>query len=71
MANATAPDTNGSQFFLVYKDSQTLPPAYTPFGKVTAGMDVLQSIAAKGISGGGTDGAPAETVTVNSIRVKG
>ena len=34
-------------------------------------MDVLQAIAAKGISGGGTDGAPAETVTVNSIRVKG
>jgi peptidyl-prolyl cis-trans isomerase B (cyclophilin B) len=70
MANS-GPDTNGSQFFLVYKDSQTLPPAYTPFGKVTAGMDVLQAIAAKGISGGGTDGAPAEPVTVNSIRVKG
>ena len=69
MANS-GPGTNGSQFFLVYKDS-TLPPAYTPFGKVTAGMDVLQAIAAKGISGGGTDGAPAETVTVNSIRVKG
>ena len=70
MANS-GPGTNGSQFFLVYKDSATLPPAYTPFGKVTAGLDVLQAIAAKGISGGGTDGAPAETVTVNSIRVKG
>jgi peptidyl-prolyl cis-trans isomerase B (cyclophilin B) len=70
MANS-GPDTNGSQFFLVYKDSLTLPPAYTPFGKVTAGMDVLQAIAAKGVSGGGTDGAPAEPVTVNSIRVKG
>jgi peptidyl-prolyl cis-trans isomerase B (cyclophilin B) len=69
MANS-GPDTNGSQFFLVYKDS-SLPPAYTPFGKVTGGMDVLQAIAAKGISGGGTDGAPAQTVTVTSIRVKG
>jgi peptidyl-prolyl cis-trans isomerase B (cyclophilin B) len=70
MANS-GPNTNGSQFFLVYKDSQTLPPSYTPFGKVTAGMDVLQAIAAKGVSGGGSDGAPAESVTVNSIRVKG
>jgi cyclophilin family peptidyl-prolyl cis-trans isomerase len=54
-----------------YKDSTGLPPAYTPFGKVTAGLDVLQAIAAKGIAGGGSDGAPAQTVTVNSIRVKG
>ncbi len=70
MANSGT-NTNGSQFFLVYKDSTGLPPAYTPFGKVTAGLDVLQAIAAKGIAGGGSDGAPAQTVTVDSIRVKG
>jgi peptidyl-prolyl cis-trans isomerase B (cyclophilin B) len=69
MANA-GPNTNGSQFFLVYKDS-TLGPAYTPFGKIVGGMDVLTGIAAKGVHGGGTDGAPADTVTVTSIRVKG
>ncbi len=40
MANA-GPDTNGSQFFLVYQDS-TLPPDYTVFGTITAGIDVLQ-----------------------------
>ncbi|WP_457033598.1 peptidylprolyl isomerase [Kitasatospora sp. P5_F3] len=39
MANA-GPGTNGSQFFLVYKDTQ-LPPSYTPFGKITGGLDVL------------------------------
>ena len=46
MANA-GPNTNGSQFFFVWKDT-TLPPDYTPFGKVTGGMDVLQKIAAAG-----------------------
>ena len=37
--------TGGSQFFLVYKDSQ-LPPDYTPFGTISeAGMKVLKKIA--------------------------
>jgi peptidyl-prolyl cis-trans isomerase B (cyclophilin B) len=67
MANA-GPDTNGSQFFLVYEDS-ALPPDYTVFGTVTQGLDVLQGIAAKGISGGGTDGAPVEPVTISGVTV--
>jgi peptidyl-prolyl cis-trans isomerase B (cyclophilin B) len=46
MANA-GPNTNGSQFFFTWKDT-TLSPAYTPFGTVVGGMDVLQKIAAAG-----------------------
>lgn len=46
MANA-GPDTNGSQFFFVWKNT-TLSPDYTPFGTVIAGMNVLQQIAAAG-----------------------
>ena len=46
MANA-GPNTNGSQFFFTWKDT-TLAPAYTPFGTVIGGMDVLQKIAAAG-----------------------
>ncbi|AHH97045.1 peptidylprolyl isomerase [Kutzneria viridogrisea] len=46
MANA-GPNTNGSQFFFVWQDTK-LSPAYTPFGRVTAGMDVLRKIAAAG-----------------------
>jgi peptidyl-prolyl cis-trans isomerase B (cyclophilin B) len=46
MANA-GPNTNGSQFFFVWKNT-SLPPDYTPFGTVTGGMDVLQKIAAAG-----------------------
>ncbi|WP_181767379.1 peptidylprolyl isomerase [Streptomyces albidus (ex Kaewkla and Franco 2022)] len=40
-------DSGGSQFFLVFKDS-SLPPDYTPFGKITGGMDVLKKIAKAG-----------------------
>ena len=67
MANS-GPNTNGSQFFLVYQDSQ-LPPSYTPFGTITAGMDVLARIAADGIAGGGSDGAPKDDVVINSVPV--
>lgn len=65
MANAGA-GTNGSQFFLVYKDTQ-LGPNYTPFGKITGGLDVLQKIAAGGTLDGGSDGAPMADVTLNSV----
>ncbi|MFD0258388.1 peptidylprolyl isomerase [Kitasatospora indigofera] len=65
MANAGA-GTNGSQFFLVYKDTQ-LPPNYTPFGKITGGLDTLQKIAAAGTLDGGSDGAPMADVTLNSV----
>ncbi|MFC4495025.1 peptidylprolyl isomerase [Streptomyces ovatisporus] len=53
MANRYSPqtkegrDTGGSQFFLVFEDS-TLPPDYTPFGKITGGMDVLKKVAKAG-----------------------
>ena len=46
MANS-GPGTNGSQFFLVYKDSK-LDAKYTPFGTITSGLDVLTKIAAAG-----------------------
>ncbi len=46
MANR-GPNTNSSQFFIMLGDNDTLPKNYTIFGKVTAGMDVVQSIRAK------------------------
>jgi peptidyl-prolyl cis-trans isomerase B (cyclophilin B) len=66
MANG-GPNTNGSQFFIVYKDS-TLGPNYTIFGTVTSGMKVVDKVAAKG-STPPNDGAPNKTITLNSVRV--
>lgn len=67
MANA-GPNTNGSQFFMVYRDSQ-LPPAYTVFGSIdAAGLATLDKIAAAGVAGGSEDGAPATEVTITSAR---
>lgn len=42
MANA-GPNTNGSQFFIMLKDTP-LPKNYTIFGKVTSGLDVVQKL---------------------------
>jgi peptidyl-prolyl cis-trans isomerase B (cyclophilin B) len=66
MANA-GPGTNGSQFFLVYKDSQ-IDPNYTVFGHITAGLDVLTQIAASGSTPTG-DGHPNVAVNVQSVTV--
>lgn len=44
MAKA-GPNTNGSQFFIMLEDNDSLPPQYTIFGKVTKGMDVVSKIA--------------------------
>lgn len=66
MANA-GPGTNGSQFFMVYKDSQ-LPPQYTVFGTIQPdGLAVLDKVAKAGVAGGGDDGAPASEVTIKSL----
>jgi len=73
MAKTSAPNSGGSQFFLVYADS-TLPPDYTVFGTIDeAGLSTIDQVAAAGTdnSNGEGDGKPntavdIETATVNS-----
>ncbi len=75
MANSGSPDSNGSQFFIVFKDGSGLGPDYTPFGKVTKGLDVVTAIAAKGHDGafdaqaGG--GKPKQPVKLEKVTVAG
>jgi peptidyl-prolyl cis-trans isomerase B (cyclophilin B) len=68
MANTGQPHSGGSQFFLVYRDTR-LPPSYTPFARVTGGLDVLQQIAALGTTSGGPDGPPRARVVIDSVAV--
>ncbi|MEO5853814.1 MAG: peptidylprolyl isomerase [Nocardioides sp.] len=66
MANA-GPGTNGSQFFLVYGDTQ-LEPNYTVFGQIDAdSIAVVQKIADEGTQDGGPDGPPKTPVEVKSV----
>ena len=64
MAN-TGPNTNGSQFFLVYQDSP-LPASYAIWGTITSGMDILENVAAAGVSNGSSDGPPAQAVVISA-----
>ncbi len=65
MANA-GPNTNGSQFFVISgPDGVRLPPLYSLFGKVVAGLDVVAAI-----DGVGTrSGQPSERVVIESVIV--
>ena len=45
MARAMHPDSAGSQFFIMHKNSPHLDGAYAAFGKITEGMDVVNKIA--------------------------
>lgn len=66
MANA-GPNTNSSQFFMVYRDSQ-LPPKYTVFGTIQAdGLATLDKIAKAGVAGSSEDGLPVAEVIIKSV----
>jgi cyclophilin family peptidyl-prolyl cis-trans isomerase len=64
MANS-GPNTNGSQFFICHKDAG-LPNAYTIFGKVTDGMDIVDAIATAPT---GAQDRPVDPVTIDSIEI--
>ncbi len=64
MANA-GPNTNGSQFFIVHQDVG-LPYAYTIFGEVLSGMDVVDAIAATPT---GPGDRPETDIVIGSITV--
>ncbi|WP_223162632.1 peptidylprolyl isomerase [Nocardioides antri] len=67
MANA-GPNTNGSQFFIVYDDSP-LPPSYTVFGQVDeATVDLVTEVADAGTNPPG-DGTPKTAVDIESVSV--
>jgi len=66
MANS-GPNTNGSQFFIMHQ-TYGLPHSYTIFGQVTAGMDVVDAIAALDTDRGDR---PANEPVIESITVTG
>lgn len=66
-------NTQGSQFFIVYKDTQLGSDAaggYTVFGKVSSGLEVVKAIAANGTQDGSGDGKPKKAVSLSAVNVK-
>jgi peptidyl-prolyl cis-trans isomerase B (cyclophilin B) len=71
MANTGAPDSGGSQFFIVYQES-LLSPDYTVFGSVDqAGIDVVADVAADGNDGSNPagGGAPNTPIDITEVTV--
>jgi len=74
MANGGTATSNGSQFFIVYKDSSSgLGTSYTPFATVSSGLDIVQNVAKDGTSctyaeAGG--GVPKKKVIIDSVTIK-
>jgi peptidyl-prolyl cis-trans isomerase B (cyclophilin B) len=71
MARGTDPNTNGGQWFIVYDETSLPDPnGYTIFGEVTDGMEVVDAIAQAGVAGGGTDGSPAQPISILDVTVE-
>ncbi len=71
MANA-GPDTNGSQFFMIYGDASGLTPDYTVFGTIApASLGVLDTVARNGLEPGrgSGDGRPRTQVIFTAAKV--
>lgn len=73
LANTGQPASSGSQFFIVYKDTD-LPAKYTIFGRVTEGLDIIKKVAEAGVTPaadaqGEGDGAPKTEVKITSVTV--
>jgi len=60
----------GSQFFIVYQDSNIPSDAaggYTVFGTITSGLDAVQAVADAGAADGAPDGSPVSPVTIEGV----
>ena len=66
MARSQDPDSAGSQFFVVVKDSSFLDNQYTVFGRVTKGMEVVDKIVS--VPRDSKDN-PDEKVEVKSVKM--
>jgi cyclophilin family peptidyl-prolyl cis-trans isomerase len=66
MARSQDPDSAGSQFFIVLKDSNFLDGQYTVFGRVISGMDIVDKIASLKTD---SSDAPVDTETAKIIKV--
>jgi len=64
MAKTSAPNTAGSQFFICYAPQPNLDGAYTVFGQVVEGRDILDKITPRDPARGGPPGTVINTIEI-------
>ena len=72
MARSTDPNSNGGQFFIVYKKTVLQDATgYSIFGKITSGMDIVDKIAAAGATQPDASGntAPMQPISILTVDV--
>jgi len=72
MARTEDPKSNGSQFFVVYRQTELKVPAgYSIFGKITSGMDIVDKIAAAGATpeDANKNTAPRQPISILAVNV--
>ena len=68
MARTADPNSNGSQFFIVYDETELPDPTgYSVFGTVVDGMDIVDRIAEQGVGGSLGPEAPAQPISILDI----
>lgn len=72
MARSTDPNSNGGQFFIVYKQTVLQDATgYSIFGRITSGMDIVDKIAAAGATQPDASGntAPVQPISILKVDV--
>ena len=72
MAGTSDPQSNGGQFFIVYRDTVIQDPAgYLIFGRITSGMDIVEKIVAAGATppDANQNTAPMQPISILKVDV--
>ena len=71
MARSMMPDSAGSQFFIMHETSPHLDGAYAAFGKVTEGMDVVDSFlkVERSLGSDGAQSSPNQDIVMEKVKM--
>ena len=69
MARSGDPDSAGSQFFIMHKDSSHLNGSYAAFGRVVSGMDVVDKLADTPVTDGNGSVSAENMPVIKSITI--
>lgn len=69
LVNQGTPTSNGAEFFIIYKNTELPAGAYPVFGKVTAGMGIVDKVVKGGVFQSDGDQSPSDGPTRTALTV--